>query len=86
MTNINRIIVALSDNDLHLKLMCNAGEDKADIYKLYTQFTGNLIVPTPLDEYYVMDSNGEIVFIGNLKLLSNFVNRFTYNMNKFTSK
>jgi len=77
---INRIIVVLSENDEHLKLMCYAGEDKSDIYKMHRQFTGNLVSQLPTDEYYVMNNDGNITFIGNLKLLSNYVNKFTYKM------
>ena len=75
---INRIIIALSENGDHLKLMCHAGEDKSDIYKMHREFTGNLVSQLPIDEYYVMNSDGDISFIGNLKLLSNYVNKFTY--------
>lgn len=75
---LNRIIVALSENDEHLKLMCYAGEDKSDIYKMYKEFTGNLVSQLTTDEYYVMNNNGDIAFIGNLKMLSNYVNKFTY--------
>ena len=78
--SINRIIVALSDNDEHLKLMCCAGEDKSDIYKMYKEFTGNLVSQLPTDEYYVMNNDGDITFIGNLKSLSNYIDKYTYRM------
>jgi len=80
MSELNRIIVALSDNNQHLKLMCNAGADVSDIYEMYKEFTGNLIVQMPSDEFYVMNNDGDITFIGNLKLLSNFCNKFTYRL------
>jgi hypothetical protein len=75
---LNRIIVALSENDEHLKWMCYAGEDKSDIYEMYKGFTGNLVSQLPTDEYYVMNNDGDITFIGNLKMLVNYVNKFTY--------
>lgn len=75
--NINRIIVALSENDEHLKLMCYAGEDKSDIYEMHRQFTGDLVSQLPTDEYYVINNDGDITFIGNLKLLWNYVKKFT---------
>ncbi len=80
MTNINRIIISLSSADLSLKLMCNAGADKCDIYKMHKEFTGNLVSMLPTDEFYAMNNNGDIEFIGNLSCLANFCNKITYNM------
>lgn len=75
---LSRVIIALSENNEHLKLMCYAGEDRSDIYNMHREFTGNLVAQLPSDEYYVMNSDGDITFIGNLKLLSNYVNKFTH--------
>lgn len=79
---INRIIITLSENNEHLKLISHAGEDKSDIYKMHREFTGNLVCQLPSDEYYVMNNDGDITFIGNLKLLSNYVNKYTYKTKK----
>ena len=78
MPNINRIIITLSNAGLNLKLMCNAGGDKCDIYKMHREFTGNLVSMLPTDEYYVMNNDGDIEFIGNINCLSNFCNKLTY--------
>tara|TARA_R110000868_G_scaffold162439_1_gene393677 strand:+ start:23096 stop:23341 length:246 start_codon:yes stop_codon:yes gene_type:complete len=80
--NTNRIIIALSSAELNLKLMCNTGDDKSDIYKMHREFTGNLTSMLPTDEYYVMNNDGDIEFIGNLACLGNFCNKLTYVMER----
>ena len=75
MSELNKIIIALSDKDLNLGLLCNAGDSVSDIYKLHKEFTGNLSMGLPYDEYYLMNNDGDIVFIGDLKSLSHFCNK-----------
>lgn len=80
--DLNRIIIALSKADLNLKLLCNAGDDKSDIYKMHKQYSKSLVAGMPCDEFYVMNNNADIVFIGSLIRLSNFCNKLTYKMDK----
>ena len=80
MTNYNRIIIALLDADLNLKLLCNAGDDLSDIYKMHKEYSKSLVMQLPSDEFYIMNNDADIVFIGNLALLSNFCNKLTYKL------
>ena len=78
MINLNRIIIALSKAGLNLKLLCNAGDDKSDIYKMHKKYSKSLVMAMPCDEFYVMNNDADIVFIGNLVRLNNFCNKLTY--------
>jgi hypothetical protein len=80
--DLNRIIIALSEADLTLKLLCNAGNDKSDIYKMHKDYSKSLVMQLPSDEFYIMNNDADIVFIGNLALLGNFCNKLTYKMDK----
>ena len=82
MVDLNRIIIALSEAGLNLKLLCNAGDDLSDIYKMHKEYSKSLVMQLPCDEYYVMDNNGDIVFIGSVVLLGSFCNKLTYKMVK----
>ena len=76
--NLNRIIISLSKADLNLKLLCNAGSDLSDIYRMHKDYSKNMIMQSPCDEFYVMNNDADIVFIGNLVRLNNFCNKLTY--------
>ena len=71
-----QIITALSEHNLDLHLMANAGDMKNDVYSLCKEFTGNpMLMQCPRDTLYLMDGSGDIVFIGNIKTLNNFINK-----------
>mgnify|MGYP003651571227 CR=1 FL=1 len=71
-----QIIKALSEHNLDLHLMANAGDMKNDVYLLCKEFTGNpMLMQCPRDTLYLMDGSGDIVFIGNIKTLNNFINK-----------
>jgi len=75
---MKRIVTALSDNNEHLKLLRQAGNDISGIYRSYKEFTGSLSSALPCDKYYVLNENGDVTFIGSEGSLSNYVNKFTY--------
>jgi hypothetical protein len=72
------IIQQLSNHNLDLHLMANAGNMKNDVYLLYREFTGNIMMQCPRNDMYLMNENGDIPFIGNIVTLNNFIN----NLNK----
>ena len=76
MPNINKILIALSRYNLTLKLMCYAGDIRSDIYLMHKEYSGGLVSMLPCDEFYIMDDNADIVFIGNLTTLNNFINKY----------
>lgn len=69
------ILEGLRDLALDLHLMANAGDMKNDIYTLHMQFTKNIVMQDPRDDCYLMDDQGEIVFIGNQTTLINFIRK-----------
>jgi hypothetical protein len=73
--DLNMIVIALSEAGLSLKLLCYAGNDKSDIYKMYKQYSKSLVMGMPCDEFYVMNNDADIVFIGSLVRLGNFCNK-----------
>ena len=49
-------------------------ELESDIFKSYKVTTGNIIMPSMLNKYYAMNDAGNVVFIGNDKMLHGFLN------------
>lgn len=69
------VIRALDVLGLDLKALTEKGELRQNIYTNYRWHIGGFHIETPLDEYYLLDSRGAVVFIGNKKMLFGFLNR-----------
>ena len=56
-------------------------EFESDVFKSYKTTTGNIIMPSILNKYYAMNDAGNVVFIGNDKMLHSFLNTYTKGVN-----
>lgn len=73
--NFKSIINGLSNFDLTVHNLALDADYASDIYRNYKEYTGNIISPMPSDEYYVMNQDGDVGFIGNYLLLGHFIRK-----------
>ena len=64
----------LDVSGLHLRELDR--ELECYIFTSYEVTTGNIIMPSILNKYYAMNDAGNVVFIGNEKMLHGFLNEY----------
>lgn len=73
--DIDKLISVLSEHDLEVHLLSSSDAYRSEIYANYRMFTENEVcsVTLPTDKWYVMNNNGDIIFIGNDATLNNYL-------------